>query len=201
MQKDSITTQIYERIKDVGHDKVYIVGDFLDLGEYHAVRKALLRLVEAGKIHKIMRGVYYYPRYSELIEEYEAPSPGKVADTLARKFSWTIAPCADTALNQLGLSTQVPSKWSYISDGPYHEFKIGAFTIEFRHRNNREISELSRQTATVIQALKTIGKNNVTDVEMDIIRGRLSDDNKATMLKEAQYITVWVYDLIKKICE
>lgn len=103
MQRDSITAQIYERIKEVGHDEIYIVGDFLDLGEYHAVRKALLRLDEAGKIQKIMRGVYYYPRYSELIDEYEAPSPGKVADALARKFGWTIAPCADTAINQLGL--------------------------------------------------------------------------------------------------
>lgn len=144
LQRDSITTQIYERIKEVGHDEIYIVGDFLDLGEYHAVRKALLRLDEAGKIQKIMRGVYYYPRYSELIDEYEAPSPGKVADTLARKFGWTIAPCADTALNQLGLSTQV-------TDGHY-------------------------QTST-------------------------SDEDKDTMLKEAHQVTVWVYDLIKQICE
>ena len=201
MQKDSIITQIYERIKEIGHDEVYIVGDFLDLGEYHAVRKALLRLDESGKIQKIMRGVYYYPRYSELIDEYEAPSPGKVADPLARKFGWTIAPCAETALNQLGLSTQVPAKWSYISDGPYHEFQIGAFTIEFKHRNNREISGISRQSATVIQTLKAIGKGNVTDTQMDIIRHQLSDKDKATMLKEAQQATVWVYDLIKQICE
>lgn len=201
MQKDSIITRIYERIKEVGHDEVYIVGDFLDLGEYHAVRKALLRLDESGKIQKIMRGVYYYPRYSELIEEYEAPSPGKVAETLARKFGWSIAPCAETALNQLGLSTQVPAKWSYISDGPYHEFQIGAFTIEFRHRSNREISGISRQTATIIQALKAIGKNNVTDMQMDTIRRQISDEDKVTVLKEAQQATVWVYDLMKQICE
>ncbi len=201
MQKYSIITRIYERIKEVGHDEVYIVGDFLDLGEYHAVRKALLRLDESGKIQKIMRGVYYYPRYSELIEEYEAPSPGKVAETLARKFGWSIAPCAETALNQLGLSTQVPAKWSYISDGPYHEFQIGAFTIEFRHRSNREISGISRQTATIIQALKAIGKNNVTDMQMDTIRRQISDEDKATVLKEAQQATVWVYDLMKQICE
>lgn len=201
MQKDSIITRIYERIKEVGHDEVYIVGDFLDLGEYHAVRKALLRLDESGKIQKIMRGVYYYPRYSELIEEYEAPSPGKVAETLARKFGWSIAPCAETALNQLGLSTQVPAKWSYISDGPYREFQIGAFTIEFRHRSNREISGISRQTATIIQALKAIGKNNVTDMQMDTIRRQISDEDKVTVLKEAQQATVWVYDLMKQICE
>ena len=201
MQKDSVITQIYDRIKAAGHDEVFIVGDFLDLGEYHAVRRALLRLEEAGCIQKIMRGVFYYPRYSELIDEYEAPSPNKVAETLARKFSWTIAPCGDTALNQLGLSTQVPAKWSYISDGPYHEFQIGNITIEFRHRNNREVSGISKQTATIIQALKAIGKDNVTETHLNIIRRRLSDEEKVCVLEEAKQAAVWVHDMVKRICE
>lgn len=118
MHQDSITHQVMERIESGSRDNVYIAFDFFDLGEYNAVRQALLRLEKAGKIQKIMRGVYYYPRYSELIQEYETPSPNKVAEAIARKFNWTIAPCGDTALNMLGLSTQVPAKWSYISDGP-----------------------------------------------------------------------------------
>lgn len=73
MQQDSIIQQIFERIEKGNRDSVYIAMDFLDLGEYHAVRQALLRLEKSGKIQKIMRGVYYYPRYSELIGEYEAP--------------------------------------------------------------------------------------------------------------------------------
>lgn len=201
MQKDSIITQIYDRIKAADHDEIFIVGDFLDLGEYHAVRRALLRLEEAGFIQKIMRGVFYCPRYSELIDEFEAPSPNKVAETLARKFSWTIAPCGDTALNQLGLSTQVPAKWSYISDGPYHEFQIGNITIEFRHRNNREVSGISKQTATIIQALKAIGKDNVKETHLNTIRRRLSDEEKACVLEEAKQAAVWVYDMVKRICE
>lgn len=201
MQKDSITTQIFERIQNGGHDEVYIVSDFLDLGEYHAIRKALLRLEQTDKIQKIMRGVYYYPRYSALIDEYEAPSPSAVAETLARKFSWTIAPSGDTALNQLGLSTQVPAKWSYISDGPYHEFQIGNITMEFKHRNNRDVSGISKQTATIIQALKAIGKENVTETHMNIIRRRMTEEEKIIVLKEAQQSAVWVYSLIKQICK
>lgn len=201
MQKDSITAQIYERIRETGHDEVYIVADFLDIGEYHAVRKALLRLEDAKKIQKIMRGVYYYPRYSNLIEEYEAPSPGRVAETLARKFGWTIAPCGDTALNQIGLSTQVPAKWSYISNGPYHEFQIGSIAIEFKHRNNRELSGISPKTAVIIQALKAIGKNNVTEEHLRMIRRWLTKEDMEHALKETRQATVWVYDLVKRICE
>ena len=201
MQKDSIITQIHERIKEQGHDEVYIVSDFLDLGEYHAVRKALLRLEESGKIKKIIRGVYYYPRYSALIDEYEAPSPSGVAETLARKYNWTIAPCGDTALNQLGLSTQVPAKWSYISDGPYHEFQIGSITIEFKHRSNKEVSKISRQTATIIQALKSIGKEHITDRHLNIIKKHLTADEKVNILNEAKQSSVWIYNIMKKICE
>ena len=67
MHQDSITHQVMERIESGSRDNVYIASDFFDLGEYNAVRQALLRLEKAGKIQKIMRGVYYYPRYSELI--------------------------------------------------------------------------------------------------------------------------------------
>ena len=200
MQQDSIIQKIFERIKKGSHDSVYIAMDFLDLGEYNTVRQALLRLEKLDKIQKIMRGVYYYPRYSDLIGEYEAPSPSKAADALARKFNWTIAPCGDTALNQLGLSAQVPAKWSYISDGPYHKFKIGNLMIEFKHRNNREISGMSPITALVIQALKALGKDNIEEKQISIIKRKLTDDDKVLILQEAQQSTVWVYNVMKRIC-
>lgn len=200
MQQESISSQILERIKYGDHDSVYVTTDFLDLGEYHTVRQALLRLEKAGNIQKVMRGVYYNPKYSKLIGEYEAPSPGKVAEALARKFNWTIAPCGDTSLNLLGLSTQVPAKWSYISDGPYHKFEVGNLMIEFKHRNNREISGMSPMTALVIQALKALGKNNIEDDHISAIKRRLTDDDKNTLLSEAKQSTVWVYDVVKRIC-
>lgn len=200
MQQDSIGCQVFERIASGSRDQVYIANDFLDIGEYNAVRQALLRLEKAEKIQRIMRGVYYYPRYSELIEEYEAPSPSRVAQALARKFNWTIAPCGDTALNQLGLSTQVPAKWSYISDGPYHEFQIGNLTLEFKRRNNREISGMSPDTALVIQAIKAIGKGNINETQINIIRNRLADKNKEQILTESRQSTVWVHQVVKQIC-
>ena len=201
MQKDSVITQIYDRIKAAGHDEVFIVGDFLDLGEYHAVRRALLRLEEAGCIQKIMRGVFYYPRYSELIDEYEAPSPNKVAETLARKFSWTIAPCGDTALNQLGLSTQVPAKWSYISSGPYAEFSYKNIAIEFKHRTTKQISDMSYKTSLLIQALKSLGKDNISTEDLSKLSERYTAEEKEKILEESRYITSWIYDKIKIICK
>lgn len=200
MHRDSIACRIMERIRKASHDSVYIAADFTDLGEYNAVRQALLRLDKAGEIQKIMRGVYYYPKYSELIGEYEAPSPSKVAEAVARKFNWTIVPCGDTALNMLGLSTQVPAKWSYISNGPYYHFQLGNLTIEFKHRNNREISGMSPLTAMIIQALHAIGKENLDDAQLDIIKQNLGEKEKTTILNEAQQSSVWIRETVKRIC-
>ncbi len=200
MHQDSIASRIMNKIENGTRDYVYISSDFLNLGEYDAVRQSLLRLEKKGKIKKIMNGMYYYPRYSELIQEYESPSPSKVAEAIARKFNWTIAPCGDAALNILGLSTQVPAKWSYISDGPYYDFQFGNISIEFKHRNNREISGMSQQTAIIIQALKAIGKENVNTSHYDIIYRQLNTEDKILILREAQQSSMWIYNAIKKIC-
>ncbi len=201
MREDSSIKNIYEKILGSKHDSVFVATDFLEFGDYHTVRQALLRLEKCGKIQKVMRGVYYHAQYSELIDEYEAPAPHQVALALARKFNWTIAPSGDTALNQLGLSTQVPARWSYISDGPYHQFTIGNIEIEFKHRNNREISGMSYRTALVIQALKALGKDNIKEEHISTLRNQLSDEDKALLLQESQQTTMWVYNIVKKICE
>jgi len=194
------TEKIKNKIKNLGDGTVFIANDFLEIAEYETVRKALNRLTDEGEIQKIMRGIYYCPRYSELLHEYEAPSPHQTAMAIARKFNWNIAPSGSTALNLLGLSTQVSAKWSYISDGPYNKYELGKITIEYKRRNNREIAGMSYKTALIIQGIKALGKNNIDEVATQKIRVALTKTEKQTLLKEAQSTNVWVYGVIKKIC-
>ena len=128
-------------------------------------------------------------------------SPHQVALALARNYGWSIAPSGNTALNQLGLSTQVSAKWSYISDGPYNVFEFGNIRIEFKHRSNKDISGLSPKTALVIQALRALGKDNITNEDINKIGLLLSAEEKETLLKESKQSTSWIYKYIKKICE
>ena len=195
------TEQIMEKIYNASREDVFVVTDFLEIADYHTVRQALLRLSKYGKIQKIMNGIYYCPQYSELLQEYEAPSPNRVAMAIARKYNWTIAPSGNTALNQLGLSTQVTAKWNYISDGPYHTFEIGRFELEFKHRNNKEISGMSYKTAMVIQALKTIGIDHITEDAKLILKKHLTTDEKEKLLQEGKQTTMWVYNVLKEISE
>ena len=120
---------------------------------------------------------------------------------MARKFNWTIAPSGNTALNQLGLSTQVTAHWTYISDGPYNKFTIGNIEIDFKHRSNKEISGMSYKTALVIQALKALGKDDIDESVITKLKKQLSAEEKDNLIKEARQTTAWVYSVIRKICE
>ena len=147
-----------------------------------------------------MRGVYDRPEYNNFLGEYVEPVPDKVAHALARNFGWTIVPCGDTALNMLGLSTQVPAVWLYVSDGTYKEYTYNNTTIQFKRTTNKEISKISYKTALVIQALKALGKDKITDEMIKKIKVATSKEERTAMFNEAKYATAWIYDIIKDIC-
>ena len=108
--------EIRERILSAEEGSVFSTSDFADIADTNTVRSALYRLIQDGILRRILNGVYEKPKYSKLLDEYVAADPEAVANALARSYHWTIAPCGNTALNLLGLSTQVTAVWSYISD-------------------------------------------------------------------------------------
>lgn len=192
--------RILSRIESMAKGEVFIISDFSDLADEATVRKALSRLEEDGKIRRIMRGVYENPKFNDFLGEYVKPHPDKIAKALARNYGWTIVPCGDTALNMLGLSTQVPAVWLYVSDGNYREYTCGNFVIRFKRTTNKEISKISFKTALVIQAIKALGKDKITGDVIEKIRSLTTDEEKEQMFVEAKYATAWIYDVIKEIC-
>ena len=195
-----IYAEIKKRILDAEYGAVFATSDFTDIATITTIRKCLGRQVEEKAIRRIIDGVYEKPVYSNLLKEYVPANPEKVAYAIARGYHWTIAPCGDVALNKLGLSTQVPVVWSYISDGPYRKFVWDNVNIEFKHRTNKEITGLSYMTSLVIQVLKTLGRTNVTAEIIQTLSEKLSEAEKQACLKEATESTDWVYDTIRKMC-
>ena len=192
--------EIRARILAAEDGAVFVAPDFADIADTATIRQGLKRLYQSGIIRRIIRGIYEKPKYSKLLDEYVAADPDAVAKALARCYHWTIAPCGNTALNLLSLSTQVTAVWSYISDGPYKTYEWNSTKLEFKHRTNKEITGLSYMTSLVIQALKTLGRTNVTPEIIQTLSEKLSEDEKQACLKEATESTDWVYDTIRKMC-
>lgn len=192
--------EMQERIISSEDGTIFIAPDFADIADSATIRQGLKRLCQSGIIRRIIRGVYEKPKYSRLLEEYVATDPNAVAKALARNYHWTIVPCGNTALNLLGLSTQVTATWSFISDGPYKTYEWNSTKLEFKHRTNKEITNLSYTTSLIISALKTLKRNNVTPKVIQMLSEKLSDEEKQACLKEATESTDWIYDTIRKIC-
>lgn len=200
MEKTTNLKLIRDRINRSDIGTVYVAVDFVDISDKTSINAYLARLVDAGLIRRVLRGVYDKPEYNDFLEEYVAPSPDKVANALARNFGWSIVPCGDTALNLLGLSTQVPAAWVYVSDGTYKEYTYDNTTIQFKRTTNKEVSKLSYKTALTVQALKALGKDKIDDMVISRLGKLLTAEEKQTMLEEAKAATSWIYEYIRQIC-
>lgn len=199
--REKYQIEIEERIKNFEGGHAFSAVDFADIADTDPTNKALSRLNENGTIRRIIQGVYDKPLYSELLDEYSSPKVEKVVEALARKFNWTVAPAGETALNYLHISTQVSNSWSYISDGPYRKYEIGPYTIEFKHRANKEISGKSLLTVSVIQALKFIGKTNIQKEDIERLSFSIPSEQKKKVLEESKTTTAWIYKIIKEACK
>ena len=197
----SYTEKISDKINDFDSNKVFFANDFLDIASYETARKILNRMVKEGKIKRVSDGFYYNPRYSELIGEYEAVSIHELALAIARKYNWNIAPCSSTALNLIGLSTQVPTHYKYISSGRYKKYTIGDTVLEFKKINPGEIANMSLKTATVIQAIKSLGKENINSEVIQKLRENLTEKEKLDLMNESKSVPSWIYEVIREVSE
>lgn len=172
--------------------------DFLDLGSQSAIWQALSRLEKKGVIRKIMRGVYDYPEKNTFLEGYTSPDPDRVARTIARGNSWNIVPDGTTALNLLGLSTQIPAEWSYLTDGQNRRYELDGIRIVFHKRANKEAAELSRDSAILVQAIKALGKDAIDERVLKKLGDYHPASSWTKIVKECRYVTGWVLDVLKQ---
>lgn len=192
MSKSGYSEQIRTRINSLPKGKPFTASDFSDIATVPTVRRVLQRLSDAGAINRVMDGIYVVPEHSELLDEEVPPAPADIAQAIARKHGWTIAPTGNTALNRLGISTQIPAVWTYVSDGPYASYEYGNTRIKFSHSANRNITGMSPVTSLVFQAIKALGKEGkATDVLSDVF-SRMTEAERSSLLDETRRCTGWI---------
>ena len=196
----SINNKILSRIYGRGRGWAFSPGEFVGEFDRNQIDNALSNLTKDGKIRRICRGMYDYPKYSELLGQQLSPDHEQVAQAFARKFNWRILPSGDAALNLLGLSTQVPGKFIYLSDGPNRKYSILSYNLEFKKTVLKEIGFKQRESGLIVQALKALGKERITSEIIEKIRTQVKSEKYGKIRKETKTVTGWVYDAIKEIC-
>ena len=196
---DSITNQI-ETIMSENQGKIFSINDFYDLGTKNTIKSTLYRLNEENEIARLLDGLYTKPKYSKILNEYSYPDASAVAEKIADKFSWTIAPTGDTALNYTGLSTQVPNEYVYISDGAYREYLYRDKKIIFKHTTNRNITSYSKELSILIQAIKALGKDNISEEDIKKL-AVFAKEIQEDLIKDTLKLPFWIQEVLEKIQE
>lgn len=195
-----IENKIVSRIYGRGRGWAFCANDFSAEFGRSTVDWVLYKLVASGTIRRVCRGVYDYPKYSELLQQQLGPDFDQVAQAIARKFNWRIQPSGDAALNLLGLSTQVPGRLMYLSDGPNRQYDIGDYMLEFKKSALKDVGFKHRESGLIVQALKALGKERVDDAVITTIRKQLDEATCKRVLKDTVTATGWVYETIKRVC-
>lgn len=197
---NSLYINAFYFISGHGRGWAFSANDLLKKFSRQQADNILSDLVKEGKIRRVCRGIYDYPKYSEFLKQDLSPDIDQVARAFARKFNWRIEILGDTALNMLGLSTQVVAKYVYLSDGPSRTYDILGTTLEFKKSSLKNIGFKYKESSLIVQALKTLGKERITDDVMESIRKRIEPKMYSKILKDTQSSTVWIYEAIKQIC-
>jgi hypothetical protein len=201
MASQTMKNHILDRIGRFEAGRAFMAKDFLDIASRGTIDMALSSLVREGKIRRIRRGLYDVPKSNPALGGVLSPDIDQTARALARRHRWTIVPQGAWAANLLGLSTQVPAKIVYLSDGPNKKIQLGKRTLNFRHARPHVLGEQTGLSALVVQALRYIGKEHLDERLISRLQTLLSDADKRRLVKATRFGVEWIYETAKKIAE
>src|SRR6202161_4437498 len=161
----STMNAILRRIRAKHRGSVFTPRQFAHLGTRAAVDQALSRRQRSGRIRRLTRGVYEFPKIHPRIGVL-SPSPEGVAKAMAERTGSRITISGAKAANLLGLSTQVPMQNVFWTEGPSRTVRIGNQTVELKHVAPSKMIGAGTQAGVVIQAVRTLGKEGVHGISI-----------------------------------
>lgn len=193
----SIEEQIEKAIKLQKRGELIFGDDFIAYGSSDAIRQALVRLASKGIITRVAHGIYVRPVISTLIGEI-FPTAEDVAQGIAKRDKIKIVPTGTHAMNLLGLSTQIPLKLIYLTDGAPREIQIGNRTIKLKKTTPKNLMAKGKTSRLVIQALREIGQKDLNKALEEKIIGLLHTEVRKDLEHDISLAPVWIRKIMQK---
>ena len=187
----SIHSQLEDKIISLKKGAIVFVSDFAEFGTAENVKKVLLRLEKKQLLVRLAHGIYLYPKIDkELGILY--PSTESIAEAIAKRDKIRIIPTGIYALQQLGISTQIPMNVIYLTDGAPRKIKVGKRTITFKKTAPKNLAIKNKILSNIVQGLKELGKENITDEIRQKINQALQKVPVKALKEEILNAPVWV---------
>ncbi|MHA8084721.1 DUF6088 family protein [Aquirufa antheringensis] len=198
MHSTSFEYRILDKVKKITKGTLFFTEDFVEFGSAKAIAKALERLVNQGELSRVARGIYARLDVSPVLGEL-LPTTEQIALAISRRDMARIMPTGALALNALGLSTQVPMNAVYLTDGAARKIEIGRRKIVFKKSVPKNLAAKGKISGLVIQALKDIGKDQVTDHEINIILDHLRKEEVTHVQHDIKLAPEWIRAILRKV--
>jgi hypothetical protein len=195
---DKTHTQIELAISRRKAGEIVFPADFRGKGTQAAIKKTMSRLARTGKVRRLGHGIYYIPKTDPVLGELQ-PDVDEVVKMLAQKERIRVRPAGAYALHRLGLTTQVPMKRVYITDGSRRQFRLGKTQIRFKATSPKKLSTKGKISSLVIQAIEEIGVDYIShDLELKLKEFLLKEDPRK-FKQDLSLTSVKVNDYIVKL--
>lgn len=194
---ESTENQILTKIKKARRGTLYFAEDFLRFGNSKAIAKSLERLVKKGDISRVARGVYARLEKDPILGLVK-PGAEAIAKAIAKRDKARIVPTGVLALNVLGLSTQVPMNLVYLTDGASRRINLGKRKVIFKKVSPKNLAAIGEISSMAIQAMKEIGKDNVTENEKQIILKHLKNEDTYRLEHDIRLAPEWIRGIMRQ---
>lgn len=194
----NVSDLILERIKAHGKGWVFTPAHFKDLGSRDAVASALKRYKQEGVIRSLNQGLYDYPEVDPQLGSLQ-PSVDNIAKALAEKDATRIQASGAYAANLLGLSTQVPMKVVYLTDGRSRKVQIGNQQIILKQTTPRNMATAGKISGLIIQALRHLRQQNVDEEIITRLDRCLDENARKQLMADICYAPAWIADIFRKL--
>jgi Family of unknown function (DUF6088) len=168
----------------------------LHLGNLAAVDQALSRLAERGRLIRLGRGVYVRPvtgRYGT-----RTPSVEQAVQAFAKQRGEVIVPIGAAAANSVGLTTQVPVRFVYLTSGRSRTMSFGKQIVELRHAPRRQLVLAHRPAGAAIRALGWLGPENA-GTALETLKRKLSPADFSELVTAVPQLPTWLAQAIGKV--
>lgn len=185
-----------------GHKRgwVFTPDHFKGLGSRDAIASALKRHKQSGIIRQLARSLYDYPKQHPTLGLL-APPIDDIAKALAGRDAIRLQPSGAYAANLLGLSTQVPMKVVYLTDGISRTVKVDNREIILKRTTPKNMASAGKISGLVIQALRYLGKDHVGDEIVDKLEQRLDKAACDQLMKDIRYAPEWIADIFRELSQ
>ena len=194
--ENAVVQQIRKRITRSKFGDIFFVSSFPQY-DVEYVTKLLAIFEKNGLVTRIAKGVYVKARKTRFGILY--PSAHELVKEIAKRDKAKIIPTGATAANRLGFSTQVPMNTIFLTTGSGRKLKLGNRTVTLKHGAPRNFAFRGKLMQELVQALRSIGENNITKEDEGQIAKLLAETpEKDTIGHDLLLAPVWMRQIIKR---